>query len=294
MKKTIATTAAALLLSCMAATTYGNDIDNEISFEITGGLSAICYSSELGSYKPMAGTSAGINYLHRFNSNWGIGTGASFRLYQSRLNFDTYSDSYESYINTPPISTGAEIDKFRFSYTYTNLQDKQQAFYLSIPVFAQYEHDSGFYARLGAQVNIPLGGGSKISYETLKTSGYFQYENHTYTNLPTHGFGTYSDNTTNEAMTYLVNGSLYAEVGWNWDWDDQFILYLGLNGEYGVGKIYNRTTTSPQLIYNDGNFIYTPIWNADITDNNGGRKTITGNRYNTYAFGIVLRYSFGW
>lgn len=293
MKNAIATLAS-ILLACTAVTTYGNDIDNEISFEITGGLSSICYSSNMGSYKPMAGTSAGINYLHRFNSNWGLGTGLSFRLYQSRMNFDTFSDSYESYLNTPPETTGAQEDKFLFNYSYTNLQDKQQAFYLSIPVFAQYEHDCGFYARLGAQVNIPLGGGSNISYEKLETKGEAFHEHSNYADLPTHGFGTYYDTGTDVAMSYLVNASLYAEVGWNWDWDDRFILYLGLNGEYGLGKIYDRDTTAPQLQYNDGNLNYTPIWNATIADGNGGRKTITGDKYNNYAFGIVLRYSFGW
>lgn len=293
MKKLIST-AALTLLASITTISIAKNIDNEISFEITGGLSSICYSSNMGSYKPMAGTSAGINYLHRFNSNWGLGTGVSFRLYQSRMNFDTFSDSYEAYLNTPPETIGAQEDKFLFNYSYTNLQDKQQAFYLSIPVFAQYEHDCGFYARLGAQVNIPLGGGSNISCETLKTSGYFPYENHTYTDLPSHGFAMYYDTGTDVALSYLVNASLYAEVGWNWDWNDRFILYLGLNGEYGIGSIYDRDSTAPQLQYNDGRLDYTPIWNATITDGNGERKTITGTKYNNYAFGIVLRYSFGW
>lgn len=294
MKKLISTTALTLLLTSITTISFGKKLDNEISFEITGGLSSICYSSELGSYKPMAGTSAGINYLHRFNSNWGIGTGASFRLYQSRMNFGTFNDSYITTTTIPPVSTGSDINNFRFDYSYINLQDKQQAFYLSIPIFAQYEHDSGFYTRLGAQVNIPLGGGSDISCETLKTSGYFPYENHTYTDLPSHGFAMYYDTGTDVALSYLVNASLYAEVGWNWDWNDRFILYLGLNGEYGIGSIYDRDSTAPQLQYNDGRLDYTPIWNATITDGNGERKTITGTKYNNYAFGIVLRYSFGW
>lgn len=293
MKRRLAT-AAAILLTSITATVYGRGMDNEISFEITGGLSSICYSTVSGDYKPMAGTSAGINYLHRFNRNWGLGTGVGFRLYQSRLNFGTYSDTYTATTTVPPVATGSDINSFRFSYTYTELQDKQQAFYLSIPVFAQYEHECGFYARLGAQLNIPMGGGSEVSFELLKTSGYFPYENRTYTNLPSHGFGSYYDDGTDESMTYLVNGSLYAEIGWNWDWDERFVLYLGLNGEYGTGKIYKRETTSPQLIYNNGDLAYTPIWNADITDGNGGRKAITGDKYNNYAFGIVLRYSFGW
>ncbi len=293
MKSTIA----AILFAAVAATAYGREPGNEISVEISGGLSSISYSSDFGSVKPGAGISAGINYLHRFNKNWGLGTGVNFRLYQSRMEFDKYSDSYFTAIASPAAGTG--IDDFRFDYRYSGLkgaalEEKQQAYYLSIPVFAQYEHDCGFYARLGVQVNIPVGGNSKINYETLVTSGYFPYENATYTDIPAHGFSTYLDGEDKETLSYRVNGSLYAEVGWNWDFNDKYILYVGVNGEYGMGKAYKSKTASPQLLYNDGDFGYTPVWGADIADSNGGRKSVTEGKYNNYAVGLVLRYSFGW
>lgn len=300
MKNTIA----AILLAAIAATAYGRDNENEISFEVSGGLSSISYSSEFGSQKPMAGTSVGINYLRNFNSNWGLGTGVSFRLYQSRTSFGAYSDSCVAYINVPAGATGADIDRFRLDYTYIDLEETQKAFYISIPVFAQYRHDCGFYARLGAQVNIPVGGRSEITYGSLKTSGYFPYDNVTFTNMPSHGFGLYLDGSAEEDISYRVNGSLYAEVGWNWDWNDKNILYVGIAGEYGLGKVYKQKNPTSQLLYNDGNFGYTPIWNAniidsgveheDIIDYNSDRKSVTDGKNNNYSVGIVLRYSFGW
>lgn len=315
MKNTIV----AILLVAFAAAAYGGDRKNEVSVEISGGISSISYCSDFGSVKPGAGTSVGINYLRNFNKNWGLGTGLNFRLYQSSINSDMYSDTCWT-----SLPSGANRD-FRLNYLYTNFKETQKAYYLSIPVFAQYRHDCGFYARLGAQLNIPVGGKSIISYGMLRTTGYFPYENVTITDIPSHGFGAYFDREAEETLKYRVNGSLYAEVGWNWNWNDKNTLYVGINGECGLGSVYKRNASSPQLIHDEnGNFGYTPVWDSniyeypvlDIKDEDyktkkenlqkeiendatgerykNWRKGVTSGRFTNYSVGIVLRYSFGW
>ena len=155
----------------------------------------------------------------------------------------------------------------------------------------------------------------------LRTTGYFPYENVTITDIPSHGFGAYFDREAEETLKYRVNGSLYAEVGWNWNWNDKNTLYVGINGECGLGSVYKRNASSPQLIHDEnGNFGYTPVWDSNIyvyppqpstekaqeqlqneiaNDVNGERfknwrKGVTSGRFTNYSVGIVLRYSFGW
>ncbi|MEG1642760.1 MAG: hypothetical protein RR293_01250, partial [Bacteroidales bacterium] len=190
----------------------------------------------------------------------------------------------------------ATTGNFTFSYRYTDLEDKQRALYLTIPVFAQYQHEVGFYTRLGVQLGIPISGGSTIRYGELRTKGFFPHENVIYDNLPQHGFGTYYGGNIDDIdieMSYRVNTSLLAEVGWKWNWFDQYVLYLGVTGEYGFCNMIKREITRPQLVYNDGDFIYTPIWEANAKSGNE-RNPVTGAKVHSYAFSLVLRYSFGW
>lgn len=282
------------VVSAFVTGSYASDIDNEISVEISGGLSTMYYSHTGGNYDPMAGTSGAVNYVRHFNNNWGFGVGAGVRLYQSRIRFDSYEDQY----TTTAISVSGiseQTNNLQFSYKYTDFEDRQQALYLTIPIFAQYQHEIGFYTRFGVQVGVPLSGGSRIHYSELKTKGYFPFENAEYDNLPQHGFGTYKDGETDVTMSYRMNTSLMAEVGWNWDWNNQYVLYLGVTGEYGFNNMFKRSVSQPQLVYNNGDFIYTPIWETNIRrDGSNERANVTGDKIRSYALGIVLRYSFGW
>ena len=89
-----------------------------------------------------------------------------------------------------------------------------------------------------------------------------------------------------------LNASLCAELGWTWDWNEQYLLYLGLHGEYGFGNLYKRSYLAPQLQYNGGEFKYTPIWSADV-QNGSERMAVTGDKVGSFAIGLLVRYSFG-
>lgn len=265
------------------------NLRNNISVELMGGLSPFTYKNNIGDRRGMPGTSAAIKYQYHFNWNWSLGVGAEIKMYQSSSRFDSFSDSYNTYANS---LISGKADEMIFSYSYKNLEERQRALYFNIPIFAQYRFNSGFYIRLGAKVGIPVKSGSELYFEELKTQGYFPHENVTYTDMPQHGFGTYYNSEIDEDYKLKVNTTLTAEIGWSWDWNEQNILYLGFHGEYGFSNLYDRGELVPQLQYDGGNLNYTPIWGADV--NVGDKRTaITNDNIRTFAIGLLIRYSFG-
>lgn len=278
------------LLSIGSAKGYEDYNKNEVVLGVSGGLSALQYSVSEGDYDPGVGTSVSLNYIYHLNKNWGIGTGAGVALYQSSVRYNTFSDSYN--VGASPIISGTDGSNLEFMYNYSELRDKQSLLYVNIPIFVQYQSDFGLYARVGAEIGIPAVGGSTIYYTQLNTSAYSSYTNATYNNLPSHGLGTYTYQEKDISLNFLTNASLTGEVGWNWNWENQYRLYIGVTGSYGLLNVYKRESNQPQLVYNNGDLQETPIWNAN--KNNDTNDTLTGDRVNTYSFGLVLRYSIGW
>lgn len=265
------------------------NIRNNITLELTGGVSSLLYKTNIGERGNMAGTSAAIKYQYNINWNWSVGIGGEFKMYQSSARFDTFSDSYQIYANS--LMSG-EADKMTFSYTYKDLEERQRALYINIPIYAQYKFNNGIYLRVGAKIGFPIKSDSEIYFSELTTKGYFPLENVTYTDLPQHGFGSYYDTEVDKSYSMELNTSLCAEFGWSWDWSEQYVLYLGLHGEYGFGPLYKSSKLTPQLQYNGGDFDYTPIWSADV-ENGAKRVAVTGDRIRSFAIGLLVRYSFG-
>lgn len=265
------------------------NIRNNITLELTGGLSPFTYKTNIGDRRGMPGTSAAIKYQYNIDWNWSAGLGVELKMYQSSTRFDTFSDYYITEANS---LISGKADEMRFSYSYTNLEERQRALYINIPIFTQYRFDNGIYIRLGAKLGMPTKSKSEIYFEELKTEGYFALENVTYKDLPQHGFGTYYDREITKRYNMAMNVSICAEMGWTWDWNEQYMLYIGVHGEYGFANLYKRTNLTPQLVYTENGFEYTPVWNADVV-NGDGRVAITNDKIGTFAIGLLIRYSFG-
>lgn len=284
-RKLIYTLMAILFVSASVA----QNIRNNITLELTGGLSTFAYDTNFGDRGGMAGTSAAVKYQYNIDWNWSVGIGGEIKMYQSATRFDAFSDFYQTEANS---LISGKADKMIFSYAYKNLEERQRALYINLPVYAQYRFDNGIYLRLGAKVGLPVKSGSEIYYEQLTTKGYFPLENVTYTNLPQHGFGIYNNREIDKAYSMQMNASLCAELGWTWEWSEQYVLYLGLHGEYGFTNLYKRSEMAPQLLYQGGEFDYTPIWSANV-DSGEERVAVTGQRVGAFAIGLLVRYSFG-
>lgn len=278
-----------VLFFIFATTSFAQNIRNNITLELTGGVSSFAYKANVGDRKGMPGTSAAIKYQYNIDWNWSVGLGAEVKMYQSSLRFDEFRDSYK--LQASSLLTG-KADEMTFTYSYKNLEERQRALYINIPIYIQYRSDAGAYIRVGAKVGMPVKSESDIYFEELHTQGHFLYENVTYTNLPQHGFGTFYDTEVERECKMNLNAEISAELGWSWDWNERYILYLGAFGEYGFSNLYTRGELKPQLQYNAGELEYTPILSASISEE-GERRAITGDKIRPFSVGLLIRYSFG-
>ena len=116
MKKHI--TIIAIFISIVSVLSSQN-IRNNITLELTGGLSPFAYKTNIGEQKGMASTSVAIKYQYNLDWNWSIGAGVEMKMYQSSTHFETLSDSYKT--DAKSLLSG-KADEMTFSYTYKGLE----------------------------------------------------------------------------------------------------------------------------------------------------------------------------
>ncbi|GHV66314.1 hypothetical protein FACS1894199_09460 [Bacteroidia bacterium] len=121
-------------------------LPHEFSLHLGGGLSTLKFSPNLGTYQWGGGFHFGAGYTYFFTPNWGISTGLSGALFNSKYTLSTFTDEYDSEDMAGP---------FKFRDTLSAYSETQRAFLLNIPLTAHFEKGI-FYAALGAKIGIPL------------------------------------------------------------------------------------------------------------------------------------------
>lgn len=288
MKK-IYLTAIACIISIIA---QAQTKRNELSIGISGGISTFNYTATEGKHRAGGGGSVNLGYLLKVTNHWNIGTGAEIAMYQSKTILNEYSDNYSVLSNSIPDGT-TEQNLFDFRFTYTYLREKQKAFYLNFPVFFQLQtkEHSGLYVKAGVKIGIPIKAFRKTRYSALQTSGYFPYESIEYTDLLSHGFGTYPAMAKKSDMELKFSLSPFAEVGWKWRINTHRYIYTGFYGEYGIRKIYNTPKGIPLLqYYNDSPTNGNSVWKSS---RQGGEKPIPiiSSGIHPMAIGVVIRWA---
>lgn len=211
-----------------------------------GGQNNLLYNLQNGTEKGKFGYSINAAYSYFFSSQWGLQTGVGIQSFNtlSTLNLLT---------STPNIDTDG--DAYEFRTNYNNWKEKQQAFYLEVPLVAQYRYNFGdkfgFIASLGAKALIPI----HASYETtggeITTTGYYSQWNVELSDIPQHGFSTittkYKGNLSLKPAYMLI-----IDMGGLYKLSDNVDLYLGEYFNYGLNNVIKPDT---KLIYQpDGNY----------------------------------------
>jgi hypothetical protein len=83
-------------------------------------------------------------------------------------------------------------DDFTFNYSLRGYSEKQNAVLLTVPLMVKYSLPLGsgattYYASGGLKFGIPVSAKASISPGTVTTSGYYSFEDGTYTDLPQYG-----------------------------------------------------------------------------------------------------------
>lgn len=230
--------------------------DSPHVFSLSGGfgLSSLQYKPEKGNHDPGIGGNIGIGYTYMLAPQWGIGSGLELAFHNSQCDMETLQDSQNA---------SGDEGAFLFKSVYTRYHEKQEVAYLNIPLMVLYQAKSrlGFYAAGGVKLGIPIYGKFESSGD-LTTSGWFEYENQEYENMPDRGFGVYKNAGDNGKLDLKINMALSLEMGFKWALAKGWALHTGIFADYGMVNIRDGSNTRKPVEYQSANpseFAYSSI-----------------------------------
>jgi hypothetical protein len=247
-----------------------------------GGLSSLQYKITKGSTSQGWGGYIGGDFLIK-QKQWGLGSGIHGAFYNSTVNASDLTQYNE--VNNP-----AYPGKFYFQARINNYSEKQEAFFLNIPLKVQYRQSQGrgLYAEAGVAVGIPLSTHYKGHIDTLITTGFSEYTGNTYADLPVYGFGTYTNVNSSGSIGFKLQWTINGQVGMQWRWQGM-LLYTGAYVQYGLNNI-RRNADLPLVNYQQSRpsqFSFNSITNA-VFDHNGQPYSLV-QRVNVLAAGLTVR-----
>lgn len=222
-----------------------------------GGQNNLAYNLQNGTEKGKFGYSINAAYSYFFSSQWGL---------QAGLGIQSFNTLSTLHLLTATADIDTDGDAYEFRTNYNNWKEKQQAFYLEVPLVAQYRYNFGdkfgFIASLGAKVLIPI----HTSYETaggeITTTGYYSQWNVELSDMPQHGFSTITNNYKGN-LSLKPAYMLIIDMGGLYKLSEKVDLYLGEYFNYGLNNVMTPDT---KFIYQqDGT--YNSVLTSNQTNN---------------------------
>lgn len=254
----------AMTLSVMA---QQNQHSNYIGLNLGGGMNTVLYPKSNG-WVPGFGYMGELRYTHFFGKHFGIGFGVGYNQANGRYNYN--NTSVETGLTHP--DNGLTYDLHTVA---DNWMERQSIALLTVPVElfwrAPLSDKWSFLFGVGGQFELPLNASYDAYAGSVETQGYFPATNVTYRNLPDHGFRVYDANhqgTIDSVAAYGI--SVIADLGFNYALSNNWGLYLGLYGGYGITNMKTTTSADPLIAISDADasqLDYNGVWaSEEISD----------------------------
>jgi hypothetical protein len=267
-----------ILVCFLLASSMSVAQSHEFTIYGAGGMSDLNYKFDAGKVEGGFGGGAGVAYTYNIDANFGITAGIGFASYAGKVTSETFSGQY----NTPD-DIG---DDFRFSYSVAGYEEKQSATLFTIPLMAQYSafvdgrKSKLFVAAAGLKFGLPPNATATITPGSVTTTGYYAYEDRTYSDFPQRGFVTGQSATAVKSNIDLgITTMLSLEAGLQFVLNEQTGVYAGLFLDYGLNDI--RKTKSSQVVeyqpYSPARFKYNSVLNTEKV-----------NKVNLFSAGIKV------
>jgi hypothetical protein len=260
--------------------------DNEFTVSLGVGSSALKYQLNEGPSKSGFGWELGVAYSYYFNRTVGISFGLEAGMFSSSVEIKNISCEQE--IQTPPGLSG----RFLLQANYDGLKEKQSALLLQIPVMLQFQFpvsEKGFFfLGTGLKAGLPISSKWNQDIARLTTTGYSEYTHQHYANMPNHGFSTYPNLNASGRLELKSPVSFALEGGLKFAVGESQYMYAGIFLDYGLNDIYNATTHTALLEYNNASpvdYSYKSILTTDHYSVPDGIKP--------FAVGIKIKMGFG-
>jgi len=244
MKKQILIGISLLVFGCIQA----QDTDNYFHFNIGGGEQYLNPTFAGGTAKAQPGFTVNAAYSHFFTSQWGVQVGVGAQSYSTL--------STLNYLSVTPDVVDAVGDIYEFRVNFKNWQEKQQALLVSVPVELQYRYfwsdRFSVLTGVGASVSMPVQANYKTVGGEMVSTGYYSKWNVELSDLPQHGFSTYTNSFTGSfSLKPLYMAT--ANLGGMFNFSDKLDLYVGGYIHYGLNNSIKSSTKSvyePTAVYN--------------------------------------------
>ena len=283
--KHILTLLAAVLLT-LGVSAQQNGYSNYAGLNLGGGLNTMTFSPADGTQGLGFGFDAGLHYAHFFNEHFGLGFGVHY----------TYANAYALYnfseTTTGLTHAGNPNVSYNLSTNFDNWKERQTVGILGIPVEAFWRNELNdkwtLIGGLGVQVDLPLHGNYGGAAGEYSTTGTFPNALGSYvvSDVPEHGFSTY-DNAFNAKIDNLaVVVSILADCGVRLALKDNWGLYLGVYGSYGVTNMLAAQQDAPLVAVN--------TTDPSQIDYNGTFGSNQINALHLLRAGVKVGIDFGW
>jgi len=256
---------------------------HEFSLSGFGGLSGLKYDVTAGSQKTGFGGGFGMGYIMFFSPEWGIGTGVEFALYSAKFDVDG--------MDVRNMTKDKENNSFEFRSKLGKYDETQSVTMLQIPVMLQFQKGDQhhFYVALGGKVGIPVAAKYKTSAMSLQNSGYYAFEEYTYTTQQFLGFGPFNLPAAEKKLSLKTAFFLSAEIGGKWKLSEKFWFGAGVYLDYGLNSIAD-TGSLPLIEYNTQN---PKEFTVNSIINSGNNTQSLCDKITPIAVGVKLRLVFG-
>ncbi len=220
---------------------------NFLHFNVGGGLNNISYNLKDGTEKGQFGYTLNAAFSYFLTSQLGIQSGIGLQSFNSLSTINLKSASSE-------IDTDGHT--YEFWTNYKNWQEIQQILSLDIPIMGQFkrflDRKFGILVAMGGKISIPIYSNYKTSAGQIVTTGYYNQWNVELTEMPQHGFTTYT-NSYSGNLTLKPSFMAVAELGGLYKISRKTELYIGGYFNYGFNNILNpdsKLILQPNAIYN--------------------------------------------
>ncbi len=273
--------AAALTLSVSA---QQSTHDNYVGVNFGGGLNTMLYKVANGQQSVGGGIEAGVFYGRFFNKIVGLGVGLQYTWANASAMY-----SYNE-VTADLVHPSNPNQLYNLNTTYANWKERQTMGVLSIPVEVLFRKSLSdrwaFIGGVGLSIDFPIHGSYAPMGGTYMTTGVFpKLGNYTVSNLPEHGFDTYST-TQGGKMNNIakVGASAIADLGFRVALNDNWGMYMGVYAGYGFTNLIKEEKTNPMVIINERQQI-------DYAGTFASNETAKAN---LLRCGVKIAFDFGW
>ena len=220
---------------------------NYMGLNLGGGLNTMTYSLNQGDQSLGLGFDAGLHYTHFFGEHFGLGIGVHY----------TYANAYAKYNFTEQTdnctNTGNPGVVYTLSTDFNNWKERQTVGVLGIPVEVFYRSVLNdrwtFIGGLGVQFDVPMHGKYAGVDGNYRTAGIFPaLGSYPVTDVPEHGFSTYDNPGDAKVDNLGPSVSAIADLGFRMALNNNWGLYFGIYGGYGISNMISEKKSAPLLV----------------------------------------------